>query len=126
MKRGSLPAETEPEQAPWEPVPIACALTKADLEVRRDRWLELAGRGGIEVASTENGLRLTFPGTPGVEEELRQLAELERDCCAFADWSVRSGGGKVVLDVTAASEMGIAVVQGMFHVFARQEAAPAR
>jgi hypothetical protein len=135
MRCGSPRAETQPEQARWtvrsattrratmardsEPVPIACSLTEADLVVRRDRWLELAGRGGVEMASTENGLRLTFPGAPGVEGELRQLAELERDCCAFAGWSVRSSGAEVVLDVTAESELGIAAVEGMFHGFAR-------
>jgi hypothetical protein len=35
-----------------------------------------------------------------VEGELRQLAELERDCCAFAQWSVHTRGEEVVLDVT--------------------------
>ena len=108
-----------------ELVPIACSLTDADLAVRRDRWLELARRGGVEVASTEKGLRLAFPGAPGVEGELRQLAQLERDCCAFADWSVRSVGGEVVLDVTAESELGIAALQVMFHDFARHQRHPA-
>ena len=50
---------------------------------------------------TENRLRLLFRAAPGVEGELRQLAELERDCCAFAQWSVHTRGEEVVLDVTA-------------------------
>jgi hypothetical protein len=107
-----------------EPVPIACSLTDADLAVRRDRWLELARREGVQVASTGNGLRLAFPAAPGVEGELRQLAELERDCCAFADWSVRSGSGEVVLDVTAESELGIGAVQEMFQEVVRHQRDP--
>jgi hypothetical protein len=46
--------------------------------------------------------------------ELRQLAELERACCAFADWSVRARGEELVLEVTAPTEEGITAVQAMF------------
>jgi hypothetical protein len=59
-------------------------------------------------------LRLLFRDGPDVEDELQQLATLERDCCAFADWSVRVRGEEVVLDITGASEEGIAAVQAMF------------
>ncbi len=93
---------------------VACSLHQGDLAERRDRWLELARRAAIEAVTTSNGLRLLFGAEPGVEAELRQLAELERDCCAFADWSVRARGNEVVLDVTADSEEGIAAVQAMF------------
>jgi hypothetical protein len=59
-------------------------------------------------------LRLLFRAERGVEDELRQLAELERDCCAFADWSVQARGKEFVLDVTAPTEEGIRAVQAMF------------
>jgi hypothetical protein len=93
---------------------IACSLNQGDLVERQDRWLELARRAAIEAVTTSNGLRLLFRAEPGVEAELRQLAELERDCCSFADWSVRTRGNEVVLDVTAESEEGITAVQAMF------------
>jgi hypothetical protein len=51
---------------------------------------------------------------PGVEAELRQLAELEGDCCAFADWSVQVRGEELVLDVTAPTEEGTTAAQAMF------------
>lgn len=94
---------------------IACSLEEADLADRRDRWLQLGERAGVDVLTTENGLRLLFRAAPGVEGELRQLAELKRDCCAFAEWSVHTRAEEVVLDVTADSEAGIAAVQGMFN-----------
>jgi len=50
-----------------------------------------------------------------VEGELRQLAELERNCCACAEWSVDARDGEVVLEVTAGSEEAIAAVHGMFN-----------
>ena len=80
---------------------IACSLERAELADRQDRWLQLGERAGVDLLTTENGLRLLFRAAPGVEGELRQLAELERDCCAFAQWSVHTRGEEVVLDVTA-------------------------
>ena len=68
----------------------------------------------MKVLTTEAGLRLLFRAAPAVEGELHQLAELERDCCAFADWSIHTRGRDVVLDVTATSQEGIAAVQAMF------------
>jgi len=65
---------------------IACALGEADLSNRQHRWLQLGQRATTDIVTTANGLRLLFRVAPGVEEELRQLAELERDCCAFAEW----------------------------------------
>jgi hypothetical protein len=102
------PEEHQPSAA------IACALGEADLSTRQNRWLQLGQRATTDVVTTANGLRLLFRVAPGVEEELRQLAELERDCCAFAEWSVHARGEELALDVTADSEEGIAAVQAMF------------
>src|SRR5438874_9162492 len=57
-------------------------------------------RATTDIVTTANGLRLLFRVAPGVEEELRQLAELERDCCAFAECSVHARGEELALDVT--------------------------
>ena len=38
---------------------------------------------------------------------------LERDCCSFAAWSVRSEGADVTLEVTAEGE-GVAAVRALF------------
>jgi hypothetical protein len=94
--------------------PIACSLAEADLANRQDRWLQLWQRAGVNAVTTSNGLQLLFRAAPGVEPELNQLAELERDCCAFADWSVRASGNELVLDMTAPTEEGITAVQAMF------------
>ena len=93
---------------------IACSLQQTDLADRLDRWLELGQRAGIEAVATSNGLRLFFRADPGVEAELRQLADLERECCAFADWSVRAHREELVLTVNADREEAITAVQAMF------------
>jgi hypothetical protein len=94
--------------------PVACSLERDALTDRSMRWEGLGARAGIEVATTERGLRLVFERAAGVGQELRELTELERECCAFADWTVREADGRVVLEVSGRSEEGIAAVQAMF------------
>jgi hypothetical protein len=93
---------------------VACSLETGDLVKVRERWDALALRAIVGVERTTHGLRLLFAARPGVEEELDELAELERRCCAFADWSVSGEGEHVALAVSAQSPEGVAAVQAMF------------
>jgi len=45
-----------------------------------------------------------------VEEELHELAALERECCAFADWTVDGA----VLEIRGYSDESAAAVRAMF------------
>lgn len=94
--------------------PVACSLTQADQSARQERWLRLAERAYVHRQITDNGLQLAFRAAPDVERELRQLAVLERDCCAFADWTVRADRTALQLDISADSDEGIAAVQALF------------
>ena len=87
---------------------MRCTLTSDELATRGERWRAL---GAADVADLQNGLRLGFPAE--VEAELRELAQLERECCAFARWDVTTNGGRAVLEITADGE-AIAAVQSMF------------
>ena len=62
---------------------IACGLDGAERAQRAERWHAL---GGYDVEQLDNGIRLVF--AHDVEHELHELAVLERECCAFADWDV--------------------------------------
>jgi hypothetical protein len=86
---------------------IACTLSDDGLATRGERWRRLAGASGVDVAVTPSGLRLTFG--PGSENELGELAALERDCCAFADWTVTG----TVLEVSGRGD-AVPAVQAMF------------
>jgi hypothetical protein len=97
-----------------EPVPVACSLGPSDLAGRAGRWSELAERALVQVSQTERGLRLAFAAAPGAADELRALAAAERECCAFATWSVYSADGELVLEVSGDSPEAITAVQGMF------------
>src|SRR5207248_197747 len=93
--------------------PVACKLTPAGLATQSDRWLELGAQALLERVETAHGLRISFRREAGVEEELRALVDVERDCCAWARWTVETGTGELVLDVRA-SGTGIATLHGMF------------
>jgi hypothetical protein len=78
---------------------IACTLSWADRKTRAARWHELTRSPAFEISETANGLRLNVAAE--AESELRALAALERECCAFADWTVSVDGDVAVLEVTA-------------------------
>jgi hypothetical protein len=92
---------------------IACSLNQDERVERSERWLTLGARALVQIVPTEAGLALVFAAEPGVEHELRELAELERGCCAFAAWNVQADAERVVLDVAGEGD-AVPVVQGMF------------
>jgi len=83
-------------------------LVVAQLVTRGERWRAL---GAADVADLKNGLRLSFAAQ--AEPELRELAQLERECCAFASWDVTTQGDRAVLEITAEGE-AVAAVQALF------------
>ena len=104
---------SQPTKDDGDTVPVACALTPADLAAQAGRWQQLLSRAMTERAETADGLRLSFRLRPGVQEELRTLVAVENECCPWASWTVDSNHGQIVLDVRSAGE-GIAILHSMF------------
>ncbi len=92
--------------------PIACSLQPDELSDRRAVWERLSQRALRERREIADGMQLVFAAHDGVEEELRELARLEGQCCSFADWKVHRRDEEVVLDVTAPAE-AVAVVRAL-------------
>lgn len=92
---------------------IACTLSPTALAARRERWERLIAGSGLAREAAPDGLRLRFRADPGAAAELRELAAAERDCCAWADWSVETGDGEVTLVVRTARD-GVAALHAMF------------
>jgi hypothetical protein len=103
---------------------VACTLTQSGMTERRRRWQDVAARAFVRRVVTDRGLQLVFRADSGVEDELRELALLERDCCAFARWNVTTEDAYTVLDVTAAGDAGLAAVQQMFRTLRPWPARP--
>jgi hypothetical protein len=98
---------------------MECTLTSGERATRGERW---RGLGAADLADTGNGLRLSFPAA--VENELRELAELEHECCTFASWEVTTHGDRAVLEISAEGE-SVAAVQSMFASRRKENAFPA-
>lgn len=102
---------------------VACSLSQNDLNQRAARWQALADYTPAEVTRTDRGLRLKFAleatsDRAAVISELERLADLERDCCAFATWTLRPSDTEVVLDVSAIADDAIEATQAMFAALA--------
>jgi hypothetical protein len=94
-------------------IPVACSLTIPDLTAQSMRWTQLAASALLERAQTSDGLRISFRPEPGVEDELRALVAIEKQCCGWADWTVESSASQVTVDVRATGE-GITALHAMF------------
>jgi hypothetical protein len=92
---------------------IACSLTAEELPGRRRRWLALTDRALVARAPIEGGVRLTFRANPGVQQELSELAALERECCGFANFDVSASADRVTLDVVSSGD-GVTAVRELF------------
>ncbi|HUD38955.1 MAG TPA: hypothetical protein VMR14_18785 [Streptosporangiaceae bacterium] len=98
-----------------QPAAVACSLSAGDLTQRAGRWRALTDRSGLGVVMTSDGLELAFCADDGVDQELQALAALERDCCAFATWTVSRVDDRLVLSVSGGDdEMAVGAVQDMF------------
>jgi hypothetical protein len=104
-----------PEKMLWmrELPVIACSLTAEDLPERRRRWRALLEGSLLERTEIPGGVRLGLRAGDGVEQELRALAALERQCCAFASFEVSATEARVTLDVTSSAD-GVAAVRELF------------
>jgi hypothetical protein len=97
-----------------EAPPVACTLGQVDAAQRADRWRALTTRALSRSSATQRGVRLVFDTGPGVADELQALAALERECCAFAAWSVRANGSQLTLEVTGDSDEAATAVRSIF------------
>ena len=92
---------------------VACSLQPTELSDRRGVWKRLLERALREQRPIPGGVRLVLAPKEGVERELRELARLEGQCCAFAEWRVQRRGDEIVLEVTAPAE-AVAAVRALF------------
>ncbi len=98
-------------------LPIACSLTAEQLWDRREVWQRLHDEALLDEKAIDDGVQLVYAAHEAVEQTLYDLARLESECCAFAEWQVARLDDTVVLRVTSRGD-GITAVQSLFGVAA--------
>lgn len=91
---------------------VACTLERPDLATQSERWRRVRARAGRRRVETDEGFRQAFRDDPETERELRALAAIESECCAWARWDVRRADGEIVLEVRSAGE-GVVTLHAM-------------
>lgn len=94
----SLLGVSTPESRTELPV-LACTLDAGGQADRVARWRELARAGLRDVESGPGRLTLRYQLTAAQLAELRELADGETRCCAFARFAVSATGPDAVLEV---------------------------
>ena len=93
-------------QAMGSEIPIACTLGSADARTRQQRWLAVAKDALLASERTTGGARQIYRADPAVELELKELIDLEAQCCAFLDFNLMHGDDQLTLEVSGPPEAG--------------------
>lgn len=81
-------------------IPDVCTLSIAERPAREAEFDDLFARSVDGAARPEPLLlRLTLDGSPETEETAADLAEREKGCCAFFDFTLTRRGGHLRLDI---------------------------
>jgi RimJ/RimL family protein N-acetyltransferase len=83
-------------------LPIACMLTAAELQQRRETVLRKVRQTVSEVRELADGYAYKFSASSEVLSELASLINLERQCCPFLQFrlTVEPNNGSLLLEIT--------------------------
>lgn len=86
--------------APSSDVPIVCDPRGASdtAEERVDTYRRLFADALIGRDRTETGVRLRFRADPGIEDRVRNLAALDKQCCDFFTFAITATDDEVAWD----------------------------
>ncbi|WP_326728163.1 hypothetical protein [Streptomyces phaeochromogenes] len=84
--------------------PQSCTLPTEERPLRVAAWDALFSERLTALSrSGPLSLRLDLAGGPGAEQQIRNLAERESDCCSFFAFTVTGGEDQVRLDISVDS-----------------------
>jgi hypothetical protein len=83
-------------------LPIACSLTSAEFQERRQTILKKLGSAVVEVRELEDGYTYSFASGGQRLTEIGSMIELERQCCPFLRFrlTVEANDGPIGLELT--------------------------
>jgi hypothetical protein len=87
-------------------IPLACTLTAAEMQARRQENAELLSRA-IHAEDLPDGAVYTFPPTPELARAVLDFVLAERACCAFLTFTLRfaSPHANIYLEIQGPVEM---------------------
>ena len=83
---------------------VACSLTGAEMADRQGELRAIFSGRVTRAVRRGNAIRLELPDSPGLEERLARVLELERACCPFLDLAVERDAGRLVVRVDGPPE----------------------
>jgi hypothetical protein len=92
-------------------LPIACSLDAEQLAERKERWRALGEHSLISTDRSDDGARQRYRGGAAIEAELRDLVELEAECCPFLDLRVERVDAEIWLEISGPPEAGETIAE---------------
>lgn len=83
---------------------FACSLSDEDLANRRRMMHETLTPHLVSVDTLDNALRLVFPHTRDLQDQLETLVGLERECCDFLAFDLSTGHEHITLTIEGPAE----------------------
>ncbi len=84
--------------------PLACSLTAGDMADRQAELRAIFDGRLIEAVREDGALRLALRDSPGLEERVAHVIELERACCPFLDLALDREDGRLIVQVAGPPE----------------------
>ena len=84
--------------------PVACSLSGAEMADRQGELRAILGGRVTHAVRRGNAVRLELPDSPGLDERLARVVELERACCPFLDLAVERDAGRLVVRIEGPPE----------------------
>ena len=92
---------------------IECTLPLVRVPGRLQLIAGLADDALLDRSRIPGGVRYRFRDDRDIERRVREVADLESQCCAFLTFEIGRADGAVVLDITGAEE-ALPVIESFF------------
>jgi catechol 2,3-dioxygenase-like lactoylglutathione lyase family enzyme len=102
---------TDPDGARWEVYTVlenvetvGCTLSPSARDERSSEIGALLGPALVDVQRSEGAVRIALRDRPGLDAEVRDLIEKERQCCSFLEFSVDRAADILNVDISGPAE----------------------
>ena len=86
-------------------IPIACTLEPgAEAQSALDRYRELFAAALVGAERMDNGVRWILRSDDDVAAQVRSLAAMEEQCCAFLEMAITASDETIVWEVTGSDD----------------------